>query len=201
MINNNQLLQFKNAIGKVHLIDDECLSELQSISYYHKLEKNEYFSKEGQYNEKFGMIIDGIMRIFYLSKNGEEHNKYFCLANDFVTASIKPDKKSITNIQALTETTLVCLPYSKLIVLSEKFEQIRIFIQQLTLNYLEQKQKKEIYLLSNESIDNYLLFLKSYPGLINQIPHYHIASYLGITPTQLSRVRKKLEINRKHQHM
>lgn len=193
MINNDHFFQFNNAINEVVPIDANCFSELQSIVSYRILKKHEYFSREGQYNIEFGFIIDGVMRIFYLSEDGEEHSKHFVCANDFVTASIHPDKKSSTNIQALIKTTLVSIEYDKFIALSKKCGRIAAFIQRLTLNYLAQKQEREISLLSNKALNNYLLFLKNYPNLIDQIPHYQVASYLGITPTQLSRIRTKLK--------
>ena len=201
MIGNEHFSQLKNAINQVVSVDDKCFSELQSKVDYRMLKKHEYFSREGQYNHELGFVIDGVMRIFYLSEDGVEHNKHFVRANDFIVASIHPEKKSITNIQALVATTLVSIEYNKFIALSEKFEQIAAFIQQLALNYLVQKQEREISLLSNKSGKNYLLFLESYPNLIDQIPHYQVASYLGVTPTQLSRIRKKLRFKKNHQHM
>ena len=81
--------------------------------------------------------------------------------------------------------------------LSSKYKEISLFIQKLTSSYLEQKQLREIRLLSENSLNNYLYFKEVYPDLENKIQHYNIARYLGITPTQLSRIRKKLS----HQQM
>ena len=166
--------------------------------YIKELDKNDYFSKEGQSTRDLGFIFSGILRIFYLNDKGEEWNKHFLRENDFVASSISPEKKSITNIQALTETIMLCIPYTELVKLSTKYKEINLFIQKLTFSYLEQKQDREIRLLSEKAMNNYLAFKKSYPDLENKIQHYHIASYLGITPTQLSRLRKKIK---SHQHM
>ncbi|MEX0362583.1 MAG: hypothetical protein AB3N10_16525, partial [Allomuricauda sp.] len=54
-----------------------------------------------------------------------------------------------------------------------------------------QLQSRLVSLLNLTSLEKYKRFLKDYPGLLNRIPHYHIANYLGITPTQLSRARKQ----------
>ena len=51
-----------------------------------------------------------------------------------------------------------------------------------------------VSLLNLNSTEKYRIFMKEYPGLLNRIPHYHIAQYLGITPTQLSRVRKQISL-------
>ena len=128
-----------------------------------------------------------------MNDKGEEWNKHFLQENDFIASSISPEKKSITNIQALSKVLVLCIPYVKLMEIANKYKQINIFIQKLTFEYLEQKQKREIRLLSEEAMSNYLIFKKDFPNLEKGIPHYHIASYLGITPTQLSRLRKKLK--------
>ena len=54
-----------------------------------------------------------------------------------------------------------------------------------------QLQSRLVSLLNLNSVEKYELFLNEYPSLLNRIPHYYIANYLGITPTQLSRARKQ----------
>jgi len=191
-------IQIRKSIDNIYRIGNECWSEIEPLIYIKELDKNDYFSKEGQLTRDLGFIFKGILRIYYLNNKGEEWNKHFLQENDFVASSISPDKKSITNIQALTKTSILCVPYTELVKLSTKYKEINSFIQKLTFSYLEQKQDREISLLSEEAMNNYLSFKKSYPDLENKIQHYHIASYLGITPTQLSRLRKKLNT---HQHM
>ena len=187
--------EFRSLIGEVHQLGGECWSEIEPLIYIKELDKNDYFSKEGQSTKDIGFIFNGILRIYYLNAKGEEWNKHFLQKSDFIASSISPEKKSITNIQALTKTTILCVPYSELVKLSTKYNEISSFIQKLTFSYLEQKQDREISLLSEEAMNNYLNFRTSYSGLENKIQHYHIASYLGITPTQLSRLRKKIEKN------
>lgn len=189
---DNYKIKFKNSIENIHPIGNECWSEIEPLIYQKVLGKNEYYSKEGQLTKDLGFISKGILRIFYLNEKGEEWNKHFLQENDFVAASISPEKKSITNIQALTKVSILCIPYTELIKIADKHKQISVFIQKLTFEYLEQKQEREIRLLSEEAMSNYQRFLEDFPTLRDKIPHYHIASYLGITPTQLSRLRKKI---------
>ena len=186
-------IQIRKSIDNIYRIGNECWSEIEPLIYIKELDKNDYFSKEGKSVKELGFLTNGILRIYYLNEKGEEWNKHFLQENDFVASSISPDKKSITNIQALSETTILCIPYPELIKLSTKYNQINFFIQKLTFSYLEQKQDREISLLSEEATINYLSFLKNYPKLENKIQQYHIASYLGITSIQLSRLRKKLK--------
>lgn len=188
----SHIIQFKNAIDEIHPIEDACWSEVEPLIYIRELKQNEYFSKEGQQTKEFGLVFKGILRIYYLNDKGEEWNKLFLQGDDFVAASISPEKKSITNIQALEKSQIICIPFPELEKLSQKYSTIKSFIQKLTFSYLEQKQEREISLLMEDAMNNYLDFKIKYPDLENKIQHYHIASYLGITPTQLSRLRRKL---------
>ncbi len=189
----NHLKQIRIAIDAIQPLGDGCWTELNPLIYIKNLEKKEHFSREGQQTKELGLVCSGILRVYYISDNGDEWNKHFFQANNFVAASVSPGNKSITNIQALEKTPIICIPYSDLIELSNKYSVINVFVQNLITAYLEQKQEREISLLSGVALDRYLCFKKTFPGLENRIKQYHVASYLGITPTQLSRLRKQLK--------
>jgi len=195
---DNDKIRFRTSIDDVYPLGAECWSEIDPLIYCKELGKNEYFSREGQINGEFGFLQNGILRIFYLNDRGEEWNKHFLQRGDFVAASISPEKKSVTNIQALSKTRISCIPYAELLELSVRYKTLGRFLQKLTFEYLEKKQAREIRLLSEDSLSNYRMFKTTFPGLEPKIQQYHIASYLGITPTQLSRLRKKMKPN---QHM
>ena len=191
MLTNNHKIQLRTAMDSIHLLGDDCWFEIAPHIYLKELEKNEHFSSEGQPIKDLGFIINGVMRIYYLNDKGEEWNKNFLQENDFVASSVSPEKKSITNIQALSKVLILNIPYVELMRVATKYKQVNMFIQKLTFEYLEQKQAREIRFLSEEAKSNYLKFKEQFPKLENKIQQYHIASYLGITPTQLSRLRKK----------
>lgn len=193
----NHIEVLKDAIFEISPISNDSWEAIKSLAYLREIDKGEYFSREGEKAKGLGIILKGICRIYYLDDNGNEWNKHFLQKNDFIASSISPEKFSITNIQALTDTEIIFLSLPKLLELSKKHNDLLVFLQKLTFSYLEQKQEREINLLSKTALDNYITFKKDFPTLENEIQHFHIASYLGITPTQLSRVRKKLP----HQQM
>ena len=69
---------------------------------------------------------------------------------------------------------------------------MRFQINYLETHWLLEKEPKEIGYLQFEAKDRYLTFLDDFNHIANRLPQYHIASYLGITPTQLSRIRKEI---------
>lgn len=191
MIEFKHLRQLKDAIDSIHPLGDACWAAVEPIVYCTSIAKKEFFSRDDEFAKVFGFVCKGIMRMFYLSEDGEEYNKHFFLEGDFVAASIDLDRRSISNIQALAPTTLACISSPIFAELLNEFEEFNKFYQKLMLAYLEQKQQKEIQFLSNTAADNYDYFKRRYPGLEDKIPGYYVASYLGITPTQLSRIRRR----------
>ncbi|NOX45994.1 MAG: hypothetical protein GXO89_03330, partial [Chlorobi bacterium] len=77
-------IQIRQSIDNIYRIGNECWSELEPLIYIKELDKNDYFSKEGQSTKDLGFIFNGILRIYYLNEKGEEWNKHFLVENDFV---------------------------------------------------------------------------------------------------------------------
>jgi CRP-like cAMP-binding protein len=188
-----QLAELRASMDSVHPLGDECWEQLRPLFHIQELKKGELYSSVGQMTKNLGQVQSGILRIFYLNENGKEWNKHFLQKGDFVAASVSPKKKAITSIEALSNTIILRIQYSDLIRFSTEYAELVAFIQKLAFNYLEQKQEREIRLLSEEAMANYEQFKRTFPDLEDLIAHYHIASYLGVTPTQLSRLRKKIE--------
>lgn len=182
----------KQKMDAIHDIGSACWDELASLICPKPIDKNVHYSEEGQYTKEIGFVINGVLRLYYLNEKGAEWNKHFITPSDFFAASIDPDQKSVTNIQALTKVEYLSIPYHQFNALSEKYRQLGTFMQKLTNQYLASKQEREIILLSEDATQKYLKFREKFPDLEQKIPHYHIASYLGVTPTQLSRVRRKI---------
>ena len=102
------------------------------------------------------------------------------------------DAPSALSFQALVPAKIISFSYKEFKALFDNYR----CLETLLLRILEQlwikKEKHDIHMVTNDATTNYLIFRNEYPNLENQIPQYHIASYLGITPIQLSRIRAKL---------
>ena len=162
--------------------------------YERTFSKNEFIVRDGELLNNFYFIINGLFRYFYSTISGKEFNKHFALENSF-SGSLRTfvlNKPVEFSIQALEKTETLALPNK---VLTESFnrhicwERIgRLYAQQLALT----KELREKEFLLDPLEVRYQSFLKEFPNLINRIPHYHIASYLGVTNVALSRIRKKI---------
>jgi CRP-like cAMP-binding protein len=96
------------------------------------------------------------------------------------------------SFQALTKCTLLRFSYRKFKGLFEKHRCLESFMLCIMEQLWIKKERHDICMVTNDATTNYLIFRKEYPDLENKIPQYHIASYLGITPIQLSRIRARL---------
>jgi len=94
-------------------------------------------------------------------------------------------------IQALEDCEISVANYSEVMSQVNKNQEITDIITREFQKLNKQLQSRLVSLLNLDALEKYELFLKDYTGLLNRIPHYYIAQYLGITPTQLSRVRKQ----------
>lgn len=164
----------------------DCFSKAQ-------LHKGEYFSTEGKVEREIGFICTGIVRAFYRTDQGIEYNKTFFVEGDFIGAyaSLISGKPNKINIQALTDVEYYKADYAAIKNLFKEYRQIETFARLIAEQFYIEKENREIELVLLQADERYRIFQNQYPGIENQIPQYQIASYLGITPTQLSRIRAK----------
>lgn len=157
------------------------------------LRKKQYFAIEGEYSSKLAYISSGVMRAFYRDKSGKEYNKTFFTSASFVAAysSITTGEKNLINIQCLTDCILLVADFKQISSLYPKYPKFESLARIMAEYKFSIKEKREIELVTLEASDRYEIFKNEHPGLENLISQYHIASYLGISATQLSRIRAK----------
>ncbi len=154
------------------------------------LQKGDYYVQKDDNNFKIGKVIQGVLRGFVDNNEGNEITTHFFIESDIVSGNFIPNIPATINIQAMENCKIYSANYKDVYTHinndSEITEIINSSFQKLNI----QIQSRLVSLASKNAFEKYKLFLKEYPNLLNRVPHYHIASFLGITPTQLSRVRK-----------
>jgi len=156
--------------------------------------KHAHWVREGESFDSIALCAKGLFRLYYTTSDGGEYNKSFCSAHDFVASygALLAGAPSHFSIQALADSRLLTVRYSDFRSFYDRhpcWERFgRILVEQLYMK--KELREREFLLLSAEA--RYLKFLERYGELEALIPQYHIASYLGITPVALSRIRRKL---------
>lgn len=158
-----------------------------------QLEKGTHFIREGQLAREIGFLEEGIMRAYYRNTGGQEYNKHFFTAPCFIGgyASLITGKPNVIQQEALTDCKVYSAPYTAFRTLFDTCPDLERAARVLAEQFFVAKEQREIEIVQLDAEERYQLFRERYPELEASIPQYHIASYLGITPTQLSRIRRK----------
>jgi len=154
------------------------------------LKKGQYFIEYGKPFIKVGQVIQGVLRGFIHDNDGNEITTHFYQEKDMLFGNYIPNVNASLSIQALEDCTITIANYNKIMSYVNKDEIISKVIHSAFHKLNSQLQSRLVSLLNLNSTEKYELFLTEYPNLINRIPHYYIANFLGITPTQLTRARK-----------
>lgn len=195
MKEQNSLEKFKSIVDRIVSVpEDEWEHFVQHLSE-RTFEKNDYVVRAGDVVNNFYFINKGLVRFFYCTEDGKEFNKHFAMENGFAGSfhSLILQEPCGFFIQTLEKTETIALPNR---VLNEFYDRHACWerlgrknAEQLVL--IKEAREKELLLDSLEI--RYRRFLKEFPGLVDRIPQYHIASYLGVTDVALSRIRKKIK--------
>lgn len=165
-------------------------SKNESLHSTKLLKSGDLFLQVGKPCILIGMVQKGIMRGFVYDNDGNEITTHFYQEGDMVIGSYIPNTHASMTVEALENCELLVANYSDIMNNVNKDREITEIITRAFQNLNNQLQARLVSLLNLNSVEKYELFLNEYPSLINRIPHYYIANYLGITPTQLSRARK-----------
>lgn len=167
------------------------MSSNESLHTIEVLKTSEFFLKASRPCSKIGKMKTGVLRGSVVDNNGDEITTHFYQEGDMIVGSYVPNVNMSFTIQALEHCDIEVANYADVMSLVNKDLEITTIINREFERLNKQLQSRLVSLLNLDSVEKYELFLSEYPGLINRIPHYYIAQYLGITPTQLSRARKK----------
>jgi len=193
-IANKAFIALKNTLDGYTTISDETWLSLKSICKFRELERKAILYQMGEIPNSFSFVYSGLLRNFIIDENGNEYNKIFFDEGTFpgaMVALLKSEPSEFT-IETLEPSSIIEInfrEYRKLLI--EKHDLKLFQIYYLEKNWLIAKEAREVDIVQNDATYRYKKFLKEYASLEDRLPQYHIASHLGITPTQLSRIRKK----------
>jgi len=187
---HSELLSLLNKIVKLNEIEEQLIvSSFTLIS----LDKGDFFLREGNICKYVGYLKKGLIR-YYVLKNGEASTFEFTKEGDFVSdyTSFNTHTISKQNIEAIEDCELLVIDRMKLqdifkitsngnligrLIIEHRF---KIMVDQLLAVYMQNSEER------------YQKFLTEYADLSQRIPQYMIASFVGVQPPSLSRIRKRL---------
>ncbi len=179
---------------KIVPISDSTLGLMGNLFVSDELEKGEYFIRTGEFANEIAFLETGYVRAYYVNSEGKEYNKTFFSAPSIIGsyASLISKQKNAVAQQALTHCKIWKASFLSIEKLSEDNIEVERLRRIIAEKYFLNNEKKEIEMALLDADKRYSILKKEYPGIELDIPQYHIAAYLGISATQLSRIRKKL---------
>lgn len=174
-------------------IRDETFAELLRCCRLVSLPKGAFFVAPGQVPTEFGFVVEGLLRGYVGDEDGNEYNKVFFDEGRFPGSMVALLTRSPARlaVQALEPSRLVAIDFAGFRHLLQARADLMWFqIQYLERNWLLQKEPRELALVQEDADQRYERFLAESPRLARRLPLFHVASHLGITPTQLSRIRR-----------
>lgn len=184
----------QNYLANIFEVPAEKLS-FCSIQYEsRKINKHEFLLQQGEVCHHTFFVEKGLLRMYSIDKNGKEHIIQFAPENWLIgdRSSLYFNEKSNYYIEAVEDSEVLFLKPDFFSKLLEEFpntiERNDLIIQK----HVKSLQDRINSLLGETAEERYMKFTKMYPDLLLRVPQWMIASYLGITPESLSRVRKEL---------
>ncbi|UUW08207.1 Crp/Fnr family transcriptional regulator [Flavobacterium plurextorum] len=177
-------------------ISENSWKLIENITEFQTIKKGETLLQNGEIAKNLHFVAKGILRAFITDRQGNFYNKNLFMENSFAGSkvSLMLQSPSDFTIEALEDSIIINLNYKKYILLINENEDLKNFyIAHLEKNWIIDKEQREVALVMQNATERYVNLLKKHPSIAERVPLLHIASHLGITPTQLSRIRKSLE--------
>lgn len=180
------------AINEIITLTDAESEEVLSAFEYFQLPKKQHWIKEGTHCQHIAFVKSGSMRMFYLDHNGNEVTCFFAGENSFITlySSFLNNSLAHETITSIEDTELLIIEKKVLEKLSASIPKIEIFRRFMAEHFFMILENRIRMMQSEKAEARYEIFIKEHPELLSTIPLHHTASFLGITPQHLSRLRK-----------
>lgn len=187
------MIHLKDFFNRISLLQGKTWDMLEPFFHYTTLSKHEYFVRENEIARKIAFLESGVVRAYFLNHEGQEYNKQFFVGPSSIGGytSLLTGKPNLIPQQALTDCTIRTIEYKIITGNYNNFPDLERLARKMAEYYFLEKEKKELEIVLLDASERYKIFRKEFPGLEVLIPQYHIASYLGISATQLSRIRRQ----------
>ncbi len=178
---------------KVDHPSEKEMQEILDIFEVKYFEKKEFIKRPFSISKELGFLVEGSVRGVFFKKNGEEATFRLLEENSFIGDAISIITKEATPIafQCLSKVCILIAPYEKVQKLLKSNLALNIVMREYITENAVEIGRRHLLFLTGSAKERYLFILEQRPHLLNKLPLRLIASLIGITPTQLSRIRNK----------
>ena len=178
-------------------VSDEQFEFIKSQFIPRKVRKGEFLLREGEMARHTIFVASGCLRTYTIDDGGKEHILQFSPENWWTgDMSFRSNVPSQFFIEALEDSEVLLTELSSIQKLNERIPESAAHYQTALQKSMEAKTQRIVSSLSATAEERYNDFVRKYPSLLQRVPQHMIASYLGISPETLSRIRKQLSQKR-----
>jgi len=191
MLDPDEIKQYLAIFKEFNLTD---LKDLFHMARIVDIKRESIYIAPSSTTKKMGYIRKGLIRAYHTKKNGDEITTILRWEKQFFASydSIIRKRPSRLTYQALEDTVLLELDYGKAKEIIDKNPRLAHYRNDLLLEMLAEALARSEMLVLFSPSERYLQLIREKPDIINRVSNKHIATFLGITPVSLSRIRKRI---------
>ncbi|WP_428329798.1 Crp/Fnr family transcriptional regulator [Mucilaginibacter sp.] len=188
---------FTHVTEKVSLTDEEK-DMIKTFFSPKKLRKKQYLLQEGNVCKYLCFVEKGLLRSYNVDEKGEEHMNMFAWEGWWTSDmySFFSGEKAVINIDAIEDTEFLTINAAAFEEMTLKVPKMDRYFRILFQNSLVTKERRLISAVTHSAEEKYTKLAESNPKLIQRVPQNLIASYLGLAPETLSRIRKNIALRK-----
>jgi len=182
-----------NQLSNYLPLEKQEIEELEKRATERRIKRRQFILQEGDVCTRYTFVVEGCFRMYKVDHAGKEHNLQFAIENEWICdiGSFHTEKPSELYIEAIENSVIIQIDRPDLLhfyVNYPKFDRnFRVMIEDAFVAL----QKRVLQNISSSAEERYLDFLENHPHLFNRISNVQIASYIGVTPEFLSKIRKE----------
>lgn len=175
-------------------LNEKEIEELCILFNERKVKRRGFILQQDEVCRHFTFVVSGCFKMYTIDKSGKEHNLEFVSENEWITdlSSFYSEKPGSVYIEAMEPSTVLQITRPDLIYLYSYYQKFNSTFRIIIERKYIQLQNRVLQNISATAEERYVTFVKEFPLLVNRLPNTQIASYLGITPEFLSKIRKDL---------
>ncbi len=183
-----------NNISKYYQFNEEEMLAITSMVKTKKFKKKALIVTQGETVGIVAYVNNGLCKSYFTDHKSMQHNILLMQENEWICNGLIGNTGTISNhsIEALEETEIKYFEMNQLEILFHRIPKFESHFRNILQGKVGQLMQDRYQLISNNAEDRYKQFLQNYPDLVQRISQKDIASYLGIFPESLSRIRRQL---------
>ena len=187
------LMDLAAALRKLSDLDDEAVAQLAPLVRQQDIGAGSHLLRAGERATNGAMVLRGVLREFFILADGKERTRWFAREGDLIgsLSDLLSGLPARASIVALTPAKVLVVPWVAFDNLCQREHSWSMFARRLAESLYIRKSEREYELLALPADERYQRFRERHPGLETRVSQVHVASYLGITPEHLSRLRRR----------